>query len=112
MLAVIKDLTARTYVFAALETLEYLRRSGRVSGLLTRIGSWFQILPVMKLHLDDIGMDPVRTRKNGLRRVIQLVEALGPLEELGVVHANAPQHVAEIRQAASWSFRRAARPWK
>jgi DegV family protein with EDD domain len=40
VLAVIKDISARTHLFAALETLEYLRRSGRVSNLLARVGDW------------------------------------------------------------------------
>ncbi len=104
VLDIIRDVSTRTHIFAALATLDYLRRSGRVSDLMARVGGWFQILPVMKLHLEEISMDPVRTRKNGLRRVMHLVEALGPLEQLGIVHANAPQYVKEIQQAAAHLF--------
>jgi DegV family protein with EDD domain len=111
ILRVVQDMARRTHIFAALDTLEYLRRSGRVSNLMARVGSWIHILPVLKLHQEEIGMDMVRTRANGMARVIRLIEALGPLERLGIVHANAPEKAQEIRRQASHLFPPGQEPW-
>jgi DegV family protein with EDD domain len=93
----IQDLSRRTYTFAGLDTLEYLRRSGRVPHLVARLGGWLRIFPVLKLHLDEIDMDLVRTRARGIDRVIHLIEALGPLEKLGIVHSNVPERAQAFR---------------
>jgi DegV family protein with EDD domain len=105
------DITRRTYIFAALDTLDFLRRSGRVSLLKARFGSWLHILPVLKVHLDAIDMELVRTRAAGMARVIRLVEELGPLEQIGIVHANAPQRAQEIRRQANHLFLPGTEPW-
>jgi DegV family protein with EDD domain len=107
----VHDLVGRTYTFAGLDTLDYLRRSGRVPHLVARLGSWLRIFPILKLHLDEIDMDMVRTRARVIERVIRLVEALGPLETLGIIHANAPQRALELRQRAAHLFPPGAEPW-
>jgi len=107
----VEELTRRTHIFAALDTLEFLRRSGRVSSLTARVGSWLHILPVLKIHLEAIDMDVVRTRASGMARVIRLVEELGPLERLGIVHSNAPEKALEIRRQAGHLFLPGVEPW-
>jgi DegV family protein with EDD domain len=104
ILAVIQDVTARTHIFAALDTLEYVRRSGRVPHLAARIGGVLHVLPVIKIYQDDISMDLVRTQRRAVEHVIELVEALGPLEQLGVVHANAPERVEDFMSRAEHLF--------
>jgi DegV family protein with EDD domain len=111
IMQVVQDTAHRTHIFAALDTLEYLRRSGRVSNLMARVGSWFHILPVLKVHLEEIDMDMVRTRASGMARVIYLVEALGPIERLGILHSNAPEKAQQIRRQASHLFPPGKEPW-
>ena len=111
ILQVVQDVSRRTHIFAALDTLEYLRRSGRVTNLMARVGSWLHILPVLKLHLEEIDMDMVRTRASGVRRVVRLIENLGSLEQLGIVHSNAPERAQEIRRLASHLFPPGSQPW-
>lgn len=102
ILKIIEDRVERTYIFAGLETLEFLRRSGRVSHLGAILGTWLKIFPLLKLHLDAIDMEPVRTNTRVMERMIELVKELGPLDELGFLHANAPQRVEELRQQAGF----------
>ena len=111
IMRVVHDLAHRTHIFAALDTLEFLRRSGRVTKLMARVGSWLHILPVLKLHMEEIEMDMVRTRARGMARVIHLVEALGPLEQLGIVHANAPEKAQEIHRLVSHLIPPGLEPW-
>jgi DegV family protein with EDD domain len=107
----VHEMAGRTHIFAALDTLEFLRRSGRVSNLKARLGSWLHILPVLKVHLEEIEMDMVRTRASGMARVIHLVEELGPLEQVGIVHANAPEKAQVIRRQASHLLLPGQEPW-
>jgi DegV family protein with EDD domain len=104
IVALLKEKTARTYSFAALDTLEFLRRSGRVSHLAYGLGSLLSIKPLLKMHTGEIGMERVRTRRRAVERLIELVSDLGPLEELSIVHTNAPQRAEALKQRAQSLF--------
>lgn len=47
-------------------------------------------------------MERVRTRKAALSRVIELTSALGPLEELALVHTHAPDEAEKLARRASY----------
>jgi DegV family protein with EDD domain len=88
----------RTYVFAALDTMEFLKRSGRVNGIIARLGSLLQIKPIMKMHDGSPSAERVRTRSHATRHLVQLLTQLTPLERLAFVHTHASQHIEELRQ--------------
>jgi DegV family protein with EDD domain len=83
------DRASRTYTFAALETMEFLKRSGRIPSLVATIGSLLHIKPVVTLAKGIITIDKVRTSRSATERLVHLVRNLGPLEELAIVHAHA-----------------------
>jgi DegV family protein with EDD domain len=92
----------RSHVFAALDTLEFLRRSGRMNRFMADLGSLLQIKPILTMYAGKPGNERVRTRKRALSRLLELLAAIGPLERLAIVHTHAPERVAELRlQAAS-----------
>ena len=62
MLARIEERIQRTHVFAALDTLEYLRRSGRMNGVVAGLGSLLQIKPILHMHRGKAIAERVRTR--------------------------------------------------
>jgi len=104
IIALLKEMTLRTHSFAALDTLEYLRRSGRVSGLQNRLGTLLQIKPILKMHAGNIAFERRRTNEKSIQRLINLVSDLGPLEQLSLVHTHAPQKVERLRQQAQHLF--------
>jgi DegV family protein with EDD domain len=101
IVALLEDQASRTYCFAALDTLEFLRRSGRLSRFQSSLGSILRIKPLLKMHRGDFDMERVRTRKAALSRVIELTSALGPLEELALVHTHAPDEAEALARKAS-----------
>jgi DegV family protein with EDD domain len=101
---VLEDQAVRTHCIAALDTLEYLRRSGRLSRFQSTLGSVLQIKPVLRMHSGEFDMERVRTRNGAASRVMELVTQLAPFEELTLVHTHAPQKVALLRQQASHLF--------
>jgi DegV family protein with EDD domain len=104
IVAMLEDQRARTYCFAALDTLEFLRRSGRLSRFQSSLGSMLQIKPLLKMNDSEMDMERVRTRKRATERLIELVEQLGPLEALALVHTHAPERAELLRRQAQHLF--------
>ncbi len=91
----------RTYVFAALDTLEFLRRSGRMNRFLANFGTLLQIKPILRMHDGKPETEKVRTRDRALHRVVEILRSLGALERLAIVHTNAHERVAQLRALAA-----------
>jgi DegV family protein with EDD domain len=100
IVAQLEDLAARTYCFAALDTVEFLRRSGRLTRFQSSLAALLQIKPILKMHAGEPEMERVRTRGASLERVVELARALGPLEELDLVHTHAPDEAEALHQQA------------
>jgi len=78
------------HVFAALDTLEYLRKGGRIGGAQAMLGSMLSIKPIISVI--DGAVEPagrVRTRSKALRFLVDQVP-VGNVEMISVLHANAP----------------------
>ena len=91
----------RSHVFAALDTLEFLKRSGRMNRWVSNIGSLLQIKPILTMHDGQPGNEKVRTREKALKRVVDMLEAVGRIERVAMVHTNAPERIAELRRMAA-----------
>jgi len=75
------------HVYAALDTLEYVRRSGRVGWARAMIGQLLRIKPIVEV-LDGavLSVDRVRTRAHSIERLKELVASHSPLHKLAVLH--------------------------
>ena len=100
ILAVVEDQLTRTHVAAGLETLEYLRRSGRLNGVVTGLGSLLQLKPILTMHCGEAGSQNVRTTKRSRKTVVNMLKAHQPLEKVALVHANAPENAAVLKEMA------------
>ncbi|KAF0112349.1 MAG: degV family protein [Chloroflexi bacterium] len=107
----IKDVAERTYTIAALDTLKYLRRSGRVSRIKEGLGSLLSIKPLLRIHRDKIDMETARTHRGALQRLIQILKSLGPLEKLAFVHSNAPERAESLWKEAAPFYAGSTKPW-
>jgi len=87
--AALRQLIRRTHVSAALDTLAYLRRSGRMNGLLSSLGELLQIKPILTMYDGQPGTERVRTRKNATRRLVEMVQACAPIEKIAFLHSGA-----------------------
>jgi DegV family protein with EDD domain len=83
-------------LFAALDTLEYLRRGGRISGAQAAIGSLLSIKPIITVIDGRVETaDRVRTRGKARERVIELLTER-KVERLAVLYTP-PAEVEEFR---------------
>jgi DegV family protein with EDD domain len=102
ILAEISDKAQRTYTFAVLSTLEFLRRSGRLSNLQFGLGSLLILKPIIKMNNGVTDLEKTRTITGSQRRLMQLVEEKGKLEELAFVHTHALEKVARLQEDAAY----------
>ena len=91
ILALIEDMKHRVHVYAMLDTLEYMRRSGRVSWARAKTAQMLRIKPIIEVHLGQVkDVGRTRTRRRAIDQLIELTCALGPLERLAFLHTYAP----------------------
>ncbi len=77
-------------LYVALDTLEYLKRGGRISGAQAAIGSVLSVKPIITIADGTVETaDKPRTRSRARQRVIELL-ASEPVEQAWVMHAQAP----------------------
>ncbi len=96
IIAKLESLNPRVFVFAALDTLEYLRRSGRMNGVVAGIGSVLQLKPILKMNQGEPTSDRVRTRERAIKHLLELIRNVEPLESLALVHTNAPEAAEQL----------------
>jgi DegV family protein with EDD domain len=77
-------------MYVALETLEYLRKGGRISGAKAAVGTLLSVKPiiVVKHGVVETG-ELVRTRSKARERVIEMVLER-PVERLAILHTISP----------------------
>jgi len=86
----IENIQGRIRLIAVLDTLEYLRRSGRVSWAKARIGSFLNLKPLIELthgRVENLGA--VRTTRLANIRILEMAQEMGAIERLAVLHTNA-----------------------
>jgi DegV family protein with EDD domain len=81
----------RTYVFASLKTLEYLRRSGRMNFAVARLGELLQIKPLLHMNQGKPVAHRARTQKRATERLLEWLQEYAPYERLAIVHAGVPE---------------------
>jgi len=91
------DLAGRTFVTARLDTLEFLRRSGRMNAFMTGLGSLIQLKPILTMKNGLPGSLRVRTRAKAESHLIKMLEAYHPIERFALVHTNAPVEAEGLR---------------
>ena len=89
-------------VYLALETLEYLKRGGRISGAQAAIGTLLSVKPIIEIKDGRVETtERVRTRGKARERLIELFGGR-PIERLSILHTTD----ADVEQFADEIVRR------
>jgi DegV family protein with EDD domain len=84
-------------MYVALETLEYLKKGGRISGTQAAIGTLLSVKPIIAVkHGEVTTADRVRTRSKARERLLELIFER-PVERIAILHTLAPD-VKEFRE--------------
>lgn len=99
ILALVQDTIPRLRLVAVLDTLEYLRRGGRIGRAAAMMGTMLRVKPLLLVQNGElVPLENVRTLRRALQRLLEIVEGWAPLEEAAVIHAAAPELAEEVRQ--------------
>ena len=88
----LSSIPKRIKLVAALDTLEYLRRSGRVSWTKARVAAFLNLKPMIELaygKVDNLGA--VRTTRSANLRLKEILEEVGAVNRLAILHTNAEE---------------------
>ena len=97
ILRIIDDVRKRVRVFAMLDTLEYVRRSGRVSWAKARLGNLLRLKPFIELRGGMVfSMGHARTRTKGIDQLRNFLQELGSFDRLAILHTNAENDAQEF----------------
>jgi DegV family protein with EDD domain len=95
---VLADRATDLRMYVALETLEYLKKGGRISGAQAAIGTLLSVKPVIAVQAGAVETaDRPRTRGKSRERCIELITAR-PIERIAILHTVAPD-VEEFKAA-------------
>jgi DegV family protein with EDD domain len=96
-LEAVESTRKRLQVFAALDTMEYLRRSGRVPSAVVMLGGLLSIKPLIELTDGGVkAIGAVRTTHQANERIFNLLLEGGKLERLAILHTSAEARAKEL----------------
>jgi len=95
-LSAVDSARKRIQVFAALDTMNNLRHSGRVPYAVAALGGMLSIKPVIEL-VDGVikPLSAVRTTRQANERMANLMKASGTIERLAILHTGAEARAKE-----------------
>jgi DegV family protein with EDD domain len=97
------DLIARTKLWGALDTLENLKKGGRIGGAKAMLATALSIKPIIEVRDGKVEQGgKQRTRSKALAFLVDKVASYGAIENLAVLHADcddADQFVAMLRRS-------------
>lgn len=107
----IKSTHKRLHVSAALDTMEYLKRSGRVPATVAMLGGLLSIKPLIELTNGEVkAIGAARTTSQANQRMLRFLLGGGELEKLAILHTGAEprarEFLNELMQRASQSVPR------
>ena len=89
-LSAVASARRRLQLFAALDSMEYVRRSGRVQGTLALLGSLLNVKPLIELKDGEVKAGGVvRTARQANDRMDAFLRSAGQLERLAILHTGA-----------------------
>jgi len=100
IISILNNLMKRTYTFASLKTLEYLRRSGRMNFALASFGELLQLKPLLHMNMGKATAHRIRTQKRAAARLFEWLAEYAPYEKLAILHAGVQEEAEALYKQA------------
>jgi DegV family protein with EDD domain len=105
---IIEHMRANSGIFFVVNTLEYLRRGGRIGGAAAFLGTALNLKPILEVRNGRVeAVERVRTWSKAVDRVLDLfVEKIGDQRpiQLASLHANAPEGAQSLLERLKERF--------
>jgi DegV family protein with EDD domain len=86
-------------LFATLETLEFLRKGGRIGRAAAMLGSALQLKPIIQIRQGAVEpVERVRTYRKALDRLSSIYAEHQPFDRIAVLHLGAPNEAEKLAE--------------
>ncbi|HAP31488.1 MAG TPA: DegV family protein [Firmicutes bacterium] len=103
--AIIEAKKSKLRIFFVPDTLEYLKKGGRIGGAQALLGTLLKIKPVLHLSNGKVdAYDKVRTMKKALLRIVDELPPAKGAFPLYILHAEAPETVETLKHMLKERF--------
>lgn len=92
-----RERRGRVGVFVLLDTLTYLQRGGRIGRAQGMVGSLLKVKPLLRIAGEVHPEARVRSRQQGIARLLEIVRTAGHLDQLAAFHCGAPELLDLLR---------------
>jgi DegV family protein with EDD domain len=87
----IRAQTSRYHIIFFVETLEHLRRGGRIGKAASLVGSMLKLKPLLRIDEGQVvPFERTRTRRKAIETLVEFAENLTGIERIGVLHNTTP----------------------
>lgn len=101
--AVVRELMPRARIYFLVDTLEFLRRGGRIGGAQALMGTLLQVKPILTFREGKVDQfERERTKKKAIARIHEIIlaeAARGEAAHISVMHAGVPDEARELAQS-------------
>lgn len=106
ILSQLEYMKSQTSLYASLNTLEYIKKGGRISKLKGLLGSILAFKPILQIAHNEIVPynSSIRKRTQSLQELVNIAEHHEPLKQVGVVHVDAEKEAKDLANEISKFF--------
>jgi DegV family protein with EDD domain len=88
----------RVTCYVLLDTITYLQKGGRIGRAQAFIGGVLNVKPIVSVERGEVGPAArVRSKQQGVAKMVELVRGNGPLESMSMMHGDAADAAGEVR---------------
>jgi DegV family protein with EDD domain len=88
----------RVICYVLLDTITYLHKGGRIGRAQAFLGGVLNVKPIVSVEKGEVGPAArVRSKQQGVSKMVELVRGNGPLEAISMMHGAAAEAADEVR---------------
>ena len=95
----VDGMSPRLHIYVVLDTLEYVRRGGRIGRARAFLGTVMRVKPILSIHDGEVHPEErVRTRAHAMDRIFQMATSYPIIEEIGVAYSTNAEEAEAMKR--------------
>jgi DegV family protein with EDD domain len=96
---IVEAMIPRMHVYVVLDTLEYVRRGGRIGRARAYLGTVLRVKPILSFRGGEVHPEErVRTRSHALDRLFQMATSFPNVEQIGVAYSTNAEEAEQFKR--------------
>jgi DegV family protein with EDD domain len=95
----VEGMPPRLHIYIVLDTLEYVRRGGRIGRARAFLGTLMRVKPILSIHGGEVHPEErVRTRAHAMDRIFQMSTSYPSIEAIGVAYSTGAEEAEALKR--------------